>query len=183
MSILNEHTKEKHVEVENSPYIQHILNRYITKEQYVRFLQEMYVVYSNLEYFAEVSGILTDLPGIKRAESILADLAELGDGPSKLRMESTEKWRARIVDLYYSDKSKLLAHVYVRHMGDLYGGKVISKRVPGSGMFYQFEDRPTLIKALNAKLTMDILPEALVAFDLAHAVFNDLMEEITNESN
>jgi heme oxygenase len=181
MSILNEHTKAKHVEVENSPYIQHILNRYITKEQYIRFLQEMYVVYSNLEYFAEISGILFDLPGIKRADSILQDLIELGSGPAVKRMDSTEAWRSRIVELYYSDKSKLLAHVYVRHMGDLYGGKVISKRVPGSGMFYQFEDRPFLIKALNAKLTMDLLPEALLAFDLAHAVFNDLMKEINNE--
>jgi len=181
MSILNEHTKEKHVAVENSPYIQHILNKYITKEQYIRFLQEMFVVYSNIEYFAEMSGILSDLPGIKRSENIITDLVELGSGPGVLRMKSTEAWRARIIELYYSDKSKLLAHVYVRHMGDLYGGKVIAKRVPGSGMFYQFEERPTLIKNLNAKLTMDILPESLVAFDLAHAVFNELMEEINNE--
>jgi heme oxygenase len=139
----------------------------------------MYVVYSSIEYFAEISMILQDLPGIKRAENILDDINELGYSVKDKPLPATEKYRQRIVDLYYSDMKKLiLAHVYVRHMGDLYGGKVIAKRVPGSGKMYQFEDRPGLIKALDAKLTLDIVEEALLGFDLASGIFDELMEKI-----
>jgi heme oxygenase len=66
-------------------------------------------------------------------------------------------------------------------MGDLYGGKVIARRVPGSGRSYEFEDRPGLIKALDAKLSMEILDEALTAFDLAIDVFNELQEKISHD--
>jgi hypothetical protein len=66
-------------------------------------------------------------------------------------------------------------------MGDMYGGKVIAKRVPGSGRCYEFEDRPSLIKALDARLSMAILDEALIAFDLAIDVFNELQEKISHD--
>ena len=71
-----------------------------------------------------------------------------------------------------------MAHVYVRHMGDLYGGKIIAKLVPGSGNMYQFDDRPGLIKAFNQKLTLDLKDEALVAFDYFNEIFTDLWKEI-----
>lgn len=179
MSILNEYTKEKHRQVESHPFVQYLLTGDIKPEHYVLFLEQMYVVYSAIEYFAEISHILHDLPGIKRAENIRLDIIELGGDVDNKHLPATEKYRKRIVDLYYGDMKRLiLAHVYVRHMGDLYGGKVIAKRVPGSGKMYEFEDRPSLIKALDAKLSLDIVEEALLGFDLAAGIFDDLMEKI-----
>jgi heme oxygenase len=179
MSILNPYTKEKHRQVESHPFVQYLLTGDIKPEHYALFLQQMYVVYSSVEYFAEISMILQDLPGIKRAENILDDITELGYNVKDNPLPATEKYRQRIVDLYYGDMKRLiLAHVYVRHMGDLYGGKVIAKRVPGSGKMYQFDDRPGLIKALDAKLSLDIVDEALLGFDLAAGIFDELMEKI-----
>jgi heme oxygenase len=179
MSILNQYTKEKHRQVESHPFVQYLLTGDIKPEHYALFLQQMHVVYSSVEYFAEISMILQDLPGIKRAENILDDIHELGYDNSDKPLPATEKYRQRIVDLYYGDMKRLiLAHVYVRHMGDLYGGKVIAKRVPGSGTMYQFDDRPGLIKALDAKLSLDIVDEALLGFDLAAGIFDELMEKI-----
>ena len=181
MSVLNEYTKEKHRKVEAHPFVQYLLKGEITPEHYALFLQQMSIVYSNIEYFAEMSGILFDLPGIKRSDSISDDIIELNYlvENSKFGLPATEKYRQHIVDLYYGDKKPLiLAHVYVRHMGDLYGGKVIAKRVPGSGKMYQFEDRPGLIKALNAKLSVNIVDEALLGFDLSAAIFDELWEKI-----
>jgi hypothetical protein len=63
-------------------------------------------------------------------------------------------------------------------MGDLYGGKIIAKRVPGSGLAYQFEDRPLLIKSLDAKLSLDLVNEALLGFDLSAGIFDDLWSKI-----
>jgi heme oxygenase len=179
MSILNQYTKEKHRQVESHPFVQYLLTGDIKPEHYVLFLQQMYVVYSSIEYFAEMSLILNDMQSIKRAESIRQDIIELGYDVNDKTLPATEKYRQRIVDLYYGDMKRLiLAHVYVRHMGDLYGGKVIAKRVPGLGKMYQFDDRPGLIKLLDSKLTLDIVDEALLGFDLASGIFDELWEKI-----
>jgi hypothetical protein len=63
-------------------------------------------------------------------------------------------------------------------MGDLYGGKIIAKKVPGSGLAYQFKDRPALIKLLDTKLSTDLVEEALLGFDLSAGIFDELWEKI-----
>ena len=182
MSILRDYTNDKHREAEATEFVQYMLHGKITPEHYAQYLQQMHVVYSNIEYFGEISLMFQDLPDIKRADRMRHDLEELGYTVVAPSLPSVERWRQRIVDLYYSGrKDQILAHVYVRHMGDLYGGKVIAKRVPGSGRCYEFQDRPGLIKALDAKLSMEILDEALLAFDLAIDVFNELQENINHD--
>jgi heme oxygenase len=182
MSILRDYTNDKHRAAEGTAFVQYMLHGTITPEHYAEYLKQMYVIYSNIEYFGEISLLFQDLPDIKRADRMRQDLEELGHTVAEKGLPSVERWRQRIVDLYYSGrKDQILAHVYVRHMGDLYGGKVIAKRVPGSGRSYEFEDRPGLIKALDAKLSMEILDEALVAFDLAIDVFNELQEKIAHD--
>ena len=141
----------------------------------------MHVVYSDLEYFSKISGLLSDLPDICRSDYIKTDISELGYFEPQARFASTEKYKQRIIELNYTDKPKLIAHLYVRHMGDLYGGKLIGRKVPGSGKAYQFDDRPALIKTLDAKLTMDILDESLLAFDMSAYMFNDMLKKV-NES-
>jgi heme oxygenase len=179
MSILRDYTNAKHREAEAKPFVQYLLHGNITKEHYALYLKQMSVIYGAIEYFAEMSFLLQDLKDIKRKEYIYEDLYELGHTTFEPILPATEKYRQRIVDLYYSDKKKdIFAHVYVRHMGDLYGGKAIAKRVPGSGKAYQFEDRPGLIKAIDSKLSLDLVNEALVGFDLSMGVFDELQEKI-----
>jgi heme oxygenase len=85
-----------------------------------------------------------------------------------------------LANLAASDRSAdLFAHVYVRHLGDMYGGKLIARMVPGSGRWYEFENRSDLVKAFNAKLTMDLADEALVAFDYFANIFRDLWARIS----
>jgi len=50
--------------------------------------------------------------------------------------------------------------------------------VPGSGRAYQFEDRPGLIKAIDAKLSLDLVDEALKGFDLSMGIFDELWRKI-----
>jgi len=179
MSILREYTNAKHREAESKPFIEYMLYGDVSKEHYILYLKQMAIVYSTLEYFAEISMLLHDLPDIKRASYIYDDLHELGGSVDTPVLPATEKYRQHIVNLYYSDRKKdIFAHIYVRHMGDLYGGKAIAKRVPGSGKAYQFEDRPGLIKAIDAKLSVDLVDEALVGFDLSMAIFDELWRKI-----
>jgi heme oxygenase len=72
-----------------------------------------------------------------------------------------------------------MAHIYVRHMGDLSGGQMIAKRVPGAGKYYQFGDNPETIKeAIRAKLDDSLAEEAKVCFDFAAKLFEQMMDVV-----
>jgi len=180
MSVLREYTNAKHREAEAKLFVQYLLGGTITESHYVMYLQQMFPVYSLLEYYSELSGLIQDLPDLKRSNYILQDLMELNSGYPTKKMPSTIRYRQHLEELFYTPEKRhlLLAHIYVRHMGDLYGGKIIAKRVPGSGRCYAFEDRPGLIKALDAKLTTDLVDEALIGFDLSMGIFDELQEKI-----
>jgi heme oxygenase len=180
MSILREYTNQHHRWVEEKPFVQYLLKGEITKEHYVMYLQQFFRVYSNLEYYSELSQLTQSLPDLKRSNHIIQDLNELGSIQLGPIYESTNKYRERILQLYYDNENrhKLMAHIYVRHMGDLYGGKLIMRKVPGSGKAYQFEDRPGLIKAIDSKLNVELVDEAIRAFELSGEIFDELWEKI-----
>ena len=179
MSILREHTNTKHREAEDTPFVQYMLHGNITAPHYALYLQQIQAVYAAIEHYAGVSGLLEDFPDIRRAAYMQEDIEELGYALPETLLPSVRRWCQRIEDLYNSDQRDLImAHVYVRHMGDMYGGKVIAKRVPGTGRCYQFEDRPALIKSFDARLHMGLLDEALGAFDLAVDFFHELQQEV-----
>ena len=162
------------MEAEATDFVQYMFTGNITKEDYVKYLQQMYHIYLEIEYFGEISLLFNGMQDLKRCKRILKDLQELGAEPAQ-PLASVKKYKEHIQQLYYSKQAdKIMAHIYVRHMGDLYGGKVIAKRVPGSGNAYQFEDRPAMITALNSKLSLDLVPEALLGFDYCIEIFKEL---------
>jgi heme oxygenase len=62
-------------------------------------------------------------------------------------------------------------------MGDLFGGQMIAKRVPGSGRFYQFKDPEKLKEQIRAELTDDLGDEARIAFQWAIKIMKELNDE------
>ena len=175
MSVLKEYTDAKHREAEDTPFVQYMLHGNISVPDYVRYLQQMQAVYMAIENYADRAGLLTDFPDIHRARYMAEDLAELGYTNQVTLLPTIQRWCDHIAYLYESGQSDLImAHVYVRHMGDMYGGKAIAKRVPGTGRAYGFQDRPALIKAFDAKLHLGLVDEALRAFDLAIDFFHEL---------
>ena len=176
MTILRESTNLKHREVEQTKFVQYLLSGNVTKKDYVSFLFEFRVIYEVIERLNHKCGHMKGLEGLDRAESIHNDLFELDDGYFRPLLKSTTTYLDHL-DKLFKDKSKqhlLFAHVYVRHMGDLYGGKLIARLVPGSGSMYAFDDRPRLIKAFNEKLTIDLADEANLAFDYYISIFDEL---------
>jgi len=179
MSILREITAEKHRKVEDAPFVQYLLKGNITKEHYVVYLYEMIYIYDRLESLASKAGLLEGLDGLARTKRIVEDLEELDPEYQSILTDSTFDYLAYLNNLYNSDrKNDLFAHIYVRHLGDMYGGKLISRVVPGSGKWYEFDNRPELVKAFNNKLSLDHADEALVAFGYFENIFNDLWLKI-----
>lgn len=178
MSILKEHTDAKHREAEDTPFVQYMLHGNITVPDYAQYLQQMQAVYVTIENFAERAGLLADFPDIKRGQYMAEDLAELGYTDQVELLPTIQRWCEHIEHLYESGQAdQIMAHVYVRHMGDMYGGKAIAKRVPGAGRAYGFADRPALIKAFDARLHLGLVDEALRAFDLAIDFFHELEKQ------
>ena len=77
-------------------------------------------------------------PGLQRAETIHRDYKKLWpylSSPPQIT-SSTKKYIEHI-ETIQDDPEKLYGHIYVRHLGDLSGGQMISKNVPVK-RFYDF---------------------------------------------
>jgi len=67
--------------------------------------------------------------------------------------------------------------MYVRHFGDLFGGQLMKKVVPGLGSMYEFEDRSNLIKKLRERLDDNLADEANKVMLWAIDLFQELADE------
>jgi len=177
---LKDLTKQAHSDAERTEFAKLLMSGNISKKQYAMYLLQMLEVYVPLENYAALGGYLKDLPGVSRVPGILEDFRELGFKPRTDLpvLKATAEYRDYLIKLGSDETTRpaILAHFYVRHMGDLYGGQMIKGRVPGSGQFYEFKDRDGLIEKIRAKLTDDLGDEANVAFQHAINIMRQLNE-------
>lgn len=178
MSNLKELTHQEHRTAETQPFVKILFSGKINPELYAAYLYNQFPQYEILEMFAMRAGLTQDLVGIERAKKILADFNELW--PHKDSVPDL----CPVVDEYVhyikeirDEPKKLMAHLYVRHMGDLAGGQMIAKRVPGEGKYYQFDtDMDELKNKIREKLDDDMADEAKVCFGFATRMFQEMME-------
>lgn len=167
---LREITKDLHTDAERTVFAKKLVTGNITTEEYATYLWQMVLVYTGIENFAGELGQLDNLPDIRRANKIYQDCLELVGPHHNLKwLPETVDYYKYLIDLYNDrDRRHLIkAHMYCRHMGDLFGGQVIAKKVPGSVRFYEFEDAESLKAKIRAELTDDLGDEAKVAFEWA----------------
>lgn len=161
--------------VEKLPFVQYLLKGNITESDYIIYLFEMLAIYRHLESLAQQAGLLSTLPGLARAERIAEDLEELLPSYRGTLCSSTVEYLDYLSALYQSGRGdQLFAHIYVRHLGDMYGGKMIARVVPGTGRWYEFPNRAELLPNFNAMLSLELADEALTAFGYYGNIFNDL---------
>jgi heme oxygenase (biliverdin-producing, ferredoxin) len=165
--------KDKHDQAEQHTFTKVLLSGKISPQAYGDFLFNQLFCYDMLEARATAAGLFEGLDGIERAQHISDDLEELALTSPALFQSSVDY----VEHVRSLDRKQLLAHVYVRHMADMYGGQLIKKFVPTSGRYYEFANRAELISKLREMLSDDLADEANVAFDYAI----DLFDEIANE--
>lgn len=171
---LRDLTKDKHTDAERTAFAKVLLSGKITKEQYACYLTQMMAVYGVLEHQAAAHGLFEGLHGLARCRAIYDDLCELSGGVNYAILSSTRAYTDYLSTL--EDKDKIMAHMYVRHMGDLFGGQMIASRVPGEGRFYKFNNVESLKTAIREKINDSMGDEANIAFDHAIAIMKELNE-------
>jgi heme oxygenase len=178
---LKELTHEHHRKAETRPFVKVLFSGNVNPLLYATYLKNQHPMYEILEVCAMPHGLFTGIPDIRRAPAILEDFIELwgADNPEQPKMCPVVDEYCRYILSIKDDPKKLMAHIYVRHMGDLSGGQMIAKRVPGSGKYYQFGDEPEKIKeAIRAKLDDSLADEAKVCFDFATKFFEQMMDVV-----
>jgi heme oxygenase len=174
---LRELTHDAHKNAETQPFVKILFSGKINPKIYATYLKNQHPTYELLEVCAMAQGVLNGLPDIRRAPAILADFKELWrdeDGEPQI-LPVVKRYTDHIMSIK-DDPAKLMAHIYVRHMGDLAGGQLIAKRVPGSGRMYQFSDPDLLKEAIRSRIDDSMADEAKICFQFAADMFKDMME-------
>ena len=176
-------TRSKHSNAERSWFASLMMSGNITNEQYSVYLKQQFECYNALENrFKNIKSIVNIPENIKRANYIMNDLKELCSNIDEIPIfESTQQYIDYILN--ECNEKILYAHVYVRYLGDLKGGQMIAKRIPGAGEYYKFDNPIELESFIRGQLCKDddFVQECNKCFDSAITLFKDLKEYLLKE--
>jgi len=176
---LKELTMKQHHNAERQKFAGVLMSGKISEDTYIKYLMNQHHCYSALENLKEFK-----LPDkrLKRSKKIQKDIDELLDmlqGKFKdyqlteILTDSTLDY-GKYVKESINTYEDFMAHVYVRYLGDLRGGQMISKKVPGSGKYYEFESPDELSSVIYRQLNDDMADEAKKVFDYATRLFVEM---------
>jgi heme oxygenase len=175
---LKEITKDLHHEAEITQFAKLLLSGTIERADYRNYLYNLLAVYDPIEWYCRRQGVFVNMPDLPRLKAIYADFTELDDCDYYYLTPATLEYQAYLHKLGNdADRKHLIkAHLYCRHMGDLFGGQIIKKQVAhiSSGKFYDFENADAMKMAIRTILTDELGDEARVAFKYAISMMKDL---------
>jgi len=178
MNNLKELTSEQHRNAERQAFVKEMFSGTISNERYAKFLFNQHPQYNLLETLAMVHGLFDDMPELRRAPKIHEDYQDLMKGTEEqpVLLPVVKEYMDYLMSIS-EDPDRLMAHVYVRHMGDLFGGQMISKKVPGLGKMYQFDrDKDELKTLIRERVNDSMADEAKVCFEFATKLFQQMQE-------
>ena len=195
-------TRDLHTEVEQSLLMQALLRGNLSLVAYCMLLRNLHAIYAALEaalkhHAAEPSLSPVCLPALFRSDALAQDLNDLCGATwasTVVLQQATQQYVAHLQHLHETHPALLVAHAYVRYLGDLSGGQLLKRivaknpQIPlGSGTaFYDFGDAGTtqgLIRDFRAGLEKipgnearvdAIVAEAKQAFERHRTLFQQL---------
>ena len=182
---LKEATWEHHKRAEEQPFVGMMFGGKLHPKSYAIFLYNQIQQYDVLEDTASKNDVLTGLEDINRYPGLVKDFQELwgeygGEAEIPPTLETTNEFTKYILEIDKdpssdSKQKRLMAHIYTRHMGDLMGGQMLAKKVPGSSAMYEFADPDKLKGAIRAKLDDSMADEVRVAYKFATSTFKEML--------
>ena len=211
---LKAETKDLHTAAERSPFMTVLLRGQMGRAPYCAMLRNLHAIYAALEpalarraRHPVIAPVF--LPGLVRTDALADDLLALhgADWPGAFELLPTSlRYVAHLHAVEAGHPERLLAHAYVRYLGDLSGGQMLRRIVTasmglalahGTGCgtaFYDFGDAAgTQALALAFRAGLDdvivaedgadaIVAEARLAFEWHHRLFDELADELVPAS-
>ena len=175
---------EEHKNAERQEFVKTLMSGTIDKELYATYLYNQLQCYAELEKWGHHNGLFRHTTNLPRAEYLHRDYLKLWTdvGMPPNITESTKEYVEHIKTIT-DEPEKLYAHVYVRHMGDLSGGQMISKKVPVK-RYYDFgpnakEYKRVVKETINNYLNVyekNVVVEAKLCFNYATRLFKEMNE-------
>ena len=179
---IKELTWEHHKNAERQAFVKILMSGEIDERLYATYLYNQLQCYSVLEKYGLHNSLFRDTPGLLRAEHIHYDYRHLWTdiGAPPEITQSTKEYIEHIESIQ-DEAMKLYAHIYVRHMGDLSGGQMISKKVPVK-RYYDFgpnakEYKRVVKETINNYLNVyekNVVVEAKLCFNYATRLFGEM---------
>jgi len=159
---LRQATGTLHREVESSPLIAQLLRGNLDRGDYCALLRNLHALYQALEARLSCARLPEGIadPRLARLAALEADLATLhgADWASLPLTDAALAYQARLLEL---DEARLIAHAYVRYLGDLAGGQMLGRIVGkayGEGAeFYRFPEPGAAELAARFRSAIDAL--------------------------
>ena len=188
---IREATRPEHEAAESSPFMQALLFGKVPSEAYFDYIAQLAPIYEVLEKW---NGELPFFDRrLDRFERIIADLEYIG---TRVVLDSTIQYVKHLSNLINTkDEVRILAHHYVRYLGDLSGGQAIGTLVarnlsipPNFLSFYDFDDigdrvryketyRENLNTLIDPKDYDKFISEAKLAFEHTSKIFSELADK------
>lgn len=170
---LREGTAELHREAERAGIMRELLRGRVTRGGYCALLRNLHALYLTLEanlirHAANPAISLISLPVLARAAALASDLESLHGArwEREIPLEAAMvRYVERLDDVARTAPRALLAHAYVRYLGDLSGGQIV-RRVTASALaltedlgqaFYRFSEAPEVLAA-RLRSALDSIP-------------------------
>jgi heme oxygenase len=181
---LKELTKDVHTAAERQEFVKVLMSGKINPKFYATYLWNQWKKYEKLEELLDLHGVWADdekLFDIRNTQCIIDDFRELWTEEELIKSQpitlpSTMHYLDHLHEIR-NDKKRLMSHLYTLHMGDMSGGQMIARKVPGEGRMYKFPgDVDKLKDNLRSYTTDDMADEARYVFESATKLFQELME-------
>jgi heme oxygenase len=175
---LKELTAEKHKLAESSAFMKAIFDKKLPQDLWVDWTFQKTFFYDKIETLSGMLGVTSDIPEINRTTLLFQDYTENNVGNKQYSLRQPVKEYVNYLDSISNDPFKITAHLYTWHMGDLFGGQMIKRIVPGSHKSLEFISPQELVHKVRLKLKDDMYKEANIAFDWAIKMMRDYDKDL-----
>ena len=188
---LDDGTRKSHSLAENTQFVSGFFKGLSNKESFARLVESLYYVYEAMENVMDNTDDINvkslDFPSLRRLAELEKDMSfyfgEDWKSKSKPSMATT-KYVERIKEIGEKSPELLVAHLYTRYLGDLFGGQMMGGMATrslglesGEGIsFYKFTDiqevKPFIDEYYTKLNSLDLSAETRQAIvDEANLVF------------
>lgn len=176
---LKQLTAASHQAAEDTAFMKAVFDGKMTKEIWTDFTYQKILFYSAIESLCKINELTKNMPTICRSTLLYQDYLIMSSGnPTAVFKKSTLDYYNYLLKIS-SDKDKVAAHLYTWHMGDLHGGQMIKRVLPGSHLNLEFDNRPSLIAEMRLILKDSMADEAIGAFNWAIRIMKEYDDQLS----